>query len=283
MTARPATRFSPTEQPSPSQRGAAPVGSIVGGLPDRLRRLGFRSGVTDADGTATDSQEFAATARRAAKGLARRGMRPDDVVGVLAPVGTERLTACYATMGAGGRALPLELASDLETLIDVLAATDARIILATAPLALIALELAERSRVRQVISFGTVPETTPFDELLQRADDGYDPSHGLFSNGIVSYRSAADGVHTTLHGHIELLDRFRRFDADLALTPSDTVLLEPGAPESVRAVLAAVALWNGSSLVSTDGVEEAAVREVAAEVGATVRCDATPMRVSPDP
>lgn len=279
--ARPATRFSPTERPCPPNRGSAPVGSIIGGLLDRIRRLGLRSTVTDADGTTTDSQQFVGTARRAAMGLALRGMRPDDVVGVLAPVGTERLTACYAAMGAGGRALPLELASDLETLIDVLAATDTRIILSTAPLAQIALELAERSRVRQVISFGSVPETTPFDELLQRADDGYDPSHGLFSNGILSYTGAADGVHTALHGHTELLDSFRRLDTDLALSPRDTVLLEPGATESARAVLAAVALWNGASLVSTDCVEEDDVRQVAAEVGATIRCDPTPTRVVP--
>ncbi|WP_233515288.1 AMP-binding protein [Marinitenerispora sediminis] len=235
----------------------------------------------DTHGGRVEAVEFAATLHRAAAGLCRRGVWPDDVVAVLAPVGPERLTAVYTAMALGCVALPLELTSDLETLADVLARTDARMILVSAPLAGVALELAERSRIRQIIAFGDVPGTTPFTELLRPPDDGssYDPEHGLFDSGVLSYAVPHGGLVTTVHSHIELLGAFHRLEERLAVTPADVVLVEPGMSEPDRVVLAAVALWNGATLVTTPLDDGPAMPGVAAAFGVTVRGGPTPRRI----
>src|SRR5690625_1089721 len=87
--------------------GVAPVGSLTGGLLARLRSTAARPTVTGADGAVAEGVAFAATVERAAAGLGQRGMCPDDIIGVLAPVCPERLTAVYTVMAMGGLALPL--------------------------------------------------------------------------------------------------------------------------------------------------------------------------------
>ncbi|MFB9799844.1 AMP-binding protein, partial [Streptomonospora salina] len=241
-----------------------------------------RPTVTGDGETAVGAADFAATVERAAAGLGRRGMCPDDIIGVLAPVGPDRLTAVYTVMAMGGLALPLDLDSDLETITDILTAVDARMVLVTAPLAGIARELADRSRVRQVVAFGDAPETTPFRELLQPSPDGsgYDPARGLFDNGILSCSAGASGIESTLHGHRELLSRFHTVSRELALTRWDSVVLDGGCDESERAVLGAAALWAGASVVTTTTADDRGVAAVADTHGATVRCSPTPRRIA---
>ncbi|WP_046467978.1 AMP-binding protein [Allosalinactinospora lopnorensis] len=268
--------------PHTRDTGAEPIGTITGGLLDRLRRRGGNATVSDSRGPATDAVAFASTIERAATGLGRRGVCPGDVVGVLAPVSPVRLTAVYTVMAVGGIALPLELASDRETQIDVLTETDARLLLVTASLAGTALGLAERSRVRQVIAFGEAPETTPFEELLLPGTDsgGYDPARGLFNNGILDYQATSEGVVTTLYGHTDLLNLFRRFGAELELSRSDVVAVEPGMAEPARTALAALALWQGVSVVTTAAETEPEIRRDLAAACATVRGAPVPTRMA---
>ncbi|MDA8371760.1 MAG: AMP-binding protein [Nocardiopsaceae bacterium] len=262
---------------------AGPVGSLTGGLLDRLRRRDLRATVVDSRGNSTDTVIFAGTIERAAAGLSRRGTHPGDVIGILAPVSLDRLTAVYTVMAAGGIALPLELDSDLETLIDILTASDVRLLLVAAPLSEVALELADRSRVRQVIAFGDAPETTPFGELLLPSPDGsgYDPARGLFHNGLLGYQATDNGVCTTLSPHDELLNMFHRFSASLQLTSDDTVAVGPGMPESVRAVLAALAMWNGAAVVAPAGGSGQGARGGFSALDVTVGGCPTPARVGP--
>ncbi|GAA3748834.1 acyl-CoA synthetase (AMP-forming)/AMP-acid ligase II [Spinactinospora alkalitolerans] len=270
------------ERPVPPDARASPAGSLTGGLLERLRRRDRRSFVADSLGGRIGAVEFAGTVERAASGLGRRGIRPDDTVGILAPVGTARLTAVYAAMAAGGVALPLELASDLETLIDVLVETDTRLIVVTAALADVALELAERSRVRQVVAFGGAPETTPFDELLLPSPGGAAPvpPRGRSGSGVLSYAPCSGrGVRTALHSHADLLGRFHRLGDELGVTGSDVVAVENGMAESDRAALAAVALWNGASVVAVALDDEEGGRRVLAGFGATVRGRPVPRRI----
>ncbi|WP_052809836.1 AMP-binding protein [Streptomonospora alba] len=262
--------------------GAAPVGSLTGGLLARLRRTEARPTVSGSGGTAIAGVDFAATVERAAAGLVRRGMCPDDIIGVLAPVGPDRLTAVYTVMAMGGLALPLDLDSDLETITDILTTVDARMVLVSAPLAGIARELADRSRVRQVVAFGDAPETTPFSELLQPSPDGsgYDPARGLFDNGILSCSAGVSGIESTLHGHRELLGRFHTVSRELALTCRDVVVLDAGSDESERAVLGAAALWAGASVITTAADDDPGITAVADAHAATVRCSPVPHRVA---
>lgn len=268
-------------QASPPVDRSGPVGSITGGLFDRLQHCGTHAAVSDPRGRRTHAISFAGTIEQAAAGLSRRGMCPHDVIGVLAPVCPARLTAIYTVMASGGIALPLELTSDLDTLVDLLTETDTRLIVTTAPLARISRELADRSRVRQIISFGEEPETTPFGELLLPSPDGsnYDPARGLFDSGVFGYQAVDGRVFAAVHSHSDLLERFHRFDAELALDQSDTVAVEPAMSEADRTALAAVALWNGASVITTTAQTEPEIRQDFSAFRVTVRGAPVPARV----
>src|SRR5215472_16406942 len=90
---------------------------------------------------------LASTIQAAAAGLAWRGLRPRDVVGVLVPD-----AVCSGLTVA-------DMAAQL-------ADCGARILITARPLAAVALAAADRSWVRQVISFGEAPGAIPFDALL---------------------------------------------------------------------------------------------------------------------
>jgi len=109
---------------------------------------------------------LATTVQAAAAGLTWRGLRPRDVVGVLAPDVVGFALAVHAVRAAGG--VPSPLATDLcavETA-SQLAESGARMVITASPLADTALAAAERSWVRQVFSFTDAPGATGFRELL---------------------------------------------------------------------------------------------------------------------
>ncbi|MFV2198695.1 AMP-binding protein [Nocardiopsis sp. LOL_012] len=253
-----------------------PIGSLTGGLCERLRLRPALGGTIRGRGSRVDALTFAATVERAAAGLSHRGMCFSDVVGILAPVSPERLLATYTVMSVGGRALPLSTSSDLETQGAILAETDARLLLVTADLAPTALELAERSRVRQVIAFGDALGTTPFDELLRPSPDGsgYHPSRGLFDNGILGYERTSDGVLATLYPHSDLMGRFSLLRDRLALSADDVVAVDERGDEPTRVALVALALWTGACVVAGADAPLPEGRRV------TVLCEPDPVRVA---
>ncbi|MDA2812067.1 AMP-binding protein [Nocardiopsis sp. RSe5-2] len=252
-----------------------PAGSLTEGLLERLQSSARTPAVTAAGGARTPAIVFAATAERAAAGLARRGVHPGDVVAVLVPPSPERLLAVFTALAAGAVVLPLEGADPAAA--EVLTSTDTRMLLVSEALASDALALADRSRVRQVVAFGQAPETTPFDELLLPGPEGADPDRaaGEAGGGLLTYRADARSVRTAVHGQEELLDRFRALDAQLALTPEDTVALDAAMPEPEQVVLAAVALWSGASVVASPGAPPS---ELAA-LGVTVQGSPAPARI----
>lgn len=262
----------------PSSVGAAPVGTIIGGLHDRLRRRGGRPAIVDSRGSHS-SAEFARTYQRAAAGLISRGMQPNDVVATLAPVGAERFTAVCATITAGGVALPLDAGTPIQVLASVLIETDTRLLITAAPFTTLALRLAERSRVRQVISFEKTEETTPFDELTHgpRHSETYDPDHFLFSNGLVTY-DPSTGTPSTRHRHSGLLELFVTLNSELLPRESDVVLVEPAIAEPELTVLTALALWHGARVAAAPSAE--AAERLAAEHPVTVRGKPAIRRIS---
>src|SRR5699024_2826422 len=100
-----------------------------------------------------------------------------------------------------------------------------RLLLVDSQFSRTALELAERSRIRQIISFGEALGTTPFEELLMPSPDGngYSPARGLFDNGILGYETTGDGILTTLYPHSDLMARFSELRARLEPTSEDVV------------------------------------------------------------
>lgn len=253
-----------------------PAGSLTEGLLERLQSSARTPAVTAADGARTPAIVFAATAERAAAGLVRRGVHPGDVVAVLAPPSPDRLLAVFTALAAGAVVLPL-VEGDPATAAEVLTTTDTRMLLVSEALAPDALALADRSRVRQVVAFGQAPETTPFDELLLPGPEGAEPDRaaGEAGGGLLTYEADARSVRTAVYGQEELLGRFRALDAELALTPEDTVALDAAMAEPEQVALAAVALWSGASVVASPGAPPS---ELAA-LGVTVQGSPAPARI----
>ena len=128
---------------------------------------GYRAALIDAtDGSVTAWPRFARTVRAAAAGLARRGLAEDDTAGVFVQDAASAAIAVNAIRAAGGRACLIRSDAGPADVADRLNACAARVLITSAPLAGLAAEGADRSRVRQVIAFGDADGTTPFSSLL---------------------------------------------------------------------------------------------------------------------
>ena len=128
---------------------------------------GYRAALIDAtDGSVTAWPWFARTVRAAAAGLARRGLAEGDTAGVFVQDAASAAIAVNAIRAAGGRACLIRSDAVPADVADQLNACAARVLITSAPLAGLAAEGADRSRVRQVIAFGDADGTTPFSSLL---------------------------------------------------------------------------------------------------------------------
>ena len=140
---------------------------------------GYRAALIDAAvATVTAWPRFAWTVRAAAHGLGRRGLAEGDTVGVFVQDAVSAAIAVNAIRAAGAAACligpdvsPADIAARLN-------ACGARLLVTSAPLAELATEGADRSRVRQVIAFGEAPGMTPFSSLLEPARHGQPNEHG---------------------------------------------------------------------------------------------------------
>jgi len=112
---------------------------------------------------------LAATVQAAAAGLIGRGLQPRDVVGIYAPDAACHTLATYAVRAAGGVPSPVGAGLTVAEIAGQLADCGARMLLTGPPLAATAQAAADRSWVRQVISFGEAAGATRFDALLDAA------------------------------------------------------------------------------------------------------------------
>ena len=140
---------------------------------------GYRAALIDAtDGSVTAWPRFARTVRAAAAGLARRGLAEGDTAGVFVQDAASAAIAVNAIRAAGGRACLIRSDAGPADIADRLNACAARVLITSAPLAGLAAEGADRSRVRQVIAFGDADGTTPFSSLLgsgRHSSSGWQP------------------------------------------------------------------------------------------------------------
>ena len=83
----------------------------IGEFLDRVAdRAGYRAALIDAaDGTVTPWPRFAQTVRTAARGLRRRGLTPDDTVGVLVQDAARYAVAVHTIRQAGATPAPIGL------------------------------------------------------------------------------------------------------------------------------------------------------------------------------
>jgi acyl-CoA synthetase (AMP-forming)/AMP-acid ligase II len=146
-------------------------------ITERILALAGRSddkaAVIDAvEGTVTAWPRFGWTIRAAARGLSRRGLAAGDTVGVLVQDAASFAVAVHAIRAGGATALAIRPDAGVADVAARLSAGGARLLIISAPLAELAAEAADRSRVRQVFAFGEAAGTTPFRSLLAAADPG---------------------------------------------------------------------------------------------------------------
>lgn len=197
---------------------------------------------------------FAATVQAAAAGLSWRGLRPRDVVGVLAPDAFSFIVAAHAVRAAGGVPSPVDPALCAVETAGQLAESGARMVITAPPLADNALAAVDRSWVRQVFSFVDAPGATRFSDLLGL--DTIRPSRGLADDvALLPFSRGADGrLRPVPVTHSELVERIDDADQRAGITSKDVVLALPPAGDGLAyAAMIDCALLRGATVVSACG------------------------------
>src|SRR6516225_1172744 len=172
---------------------------------------------------------LAATVQAAASGLAWRGLQPGDVVGVYVPDAACYVFAAHAVRAAGGVPMPVAPALTVPEMAGQLADCGARMLLTAPPLAAAALAAADRSWVRQVISFGEAPDAIQFGALLGMGTLAAAPGRAS-DPALLPYARTPDGVLGPVPlSHRDMADLLRRLDADAEIGENDVVLAAPPA------------------------------------------------------
>jgi len=222
--------------------------------------------------------ELAATIRRAAAGLAWRGLRPRDVVGVYVADVACYVLACHAIRAAGGIPCPVSPDLSVAEVAGQLADSGARMLLTGQPLVSAGLAAADRSWVRQVISFCDAPATTPFGSLLGMGTL-QPPAARPHDLALLPYcRSASGSLHPAGLTHLDLADQLDELASTADVTAADVVLAAPPVGDG-RSYTAVVdhALLHGATVVAARTDELASA---AAEHGGTAAIVPAGMQVS---
>jgi non-ribosomal peptide synthetase component F len=199
---------------------------------------------------------LAGIVQAAASGLAWRGLQPGDVVGVYVPDAACYVFAAHAVRAAGGVPMPVASALTVPEMASQLADCGARMLLTAPPLAAAALAAADRSWVRQVISFGEAPGATQFGSLLRmgtlRAATGrpHDPA-------LLPYSRQPDGRRgPSPVSHHDMSALLHRLDNEAGIGGKDVVLAGPPAGDGrCYTALLDHALLSGATVVAI-GAEE---------------------------
>jgi acyl-CoA synthetase (AMP-forming)/AMP-acid ligase II len=203
--------------------------------------------------------DFAGTVQRAAAGLAWRGLRPRDVVGVYVPDAICYALACHAISAAGGIPSPVSSQLSIPEIAGQLADCGARMLLTAEPLASAALAAADRSWVRQVVAFGDAPAATPFSSLLGMGSLR-PPSARPHELAMLPYVRQADGsLHAAGLTHLNMAAELSALSSAADIGPQDVVLAAPPAGDG-RSYTTFLdhALLHGATVVATGADELAA-------------------------
>lgn len=196
--------------------------------------------------------DLAGTVQRAAAGLAWRGLRQRDVVGVYVPDAACYALACHAVSAAGGVPSPVSPELTVPEIAGQLADCGARMLLTAHPLATAALAAADRSWVRQVIAFGDAPAATPFSSLLGMGSLR-PPAARPHELAMLPYARQADGtLRASGLTHVAVKAELTALSASAGISPEDVVLAAPPTGDG-RAYTAFLdhALLSGATVVAT--------------------------------
>jgi acyl-CoA synthetase (AMP-forming)/AMP-acid ligase II len=207
--------------------------------------------------------DLAATVQSAAAGLAWRGLQPRDAVGVYVPDAGCYVLAMHAIRAAGGVPSPIAAGLTVPEIAGQLADCGARMLLTAPPLVAAGLAAADRSWVRQVVSFGEAPEAIQFGALLGMGT--LPAATGRPSDpALLPYAQKPDGIIRPVPlSHRELAAMLRRLDAEAEIGENDVVLAVPptGDGRSYTALLDH-ALLRGATIVAACPEELAGAADV---------------------
>jgi acyl-CoA synthetase (AMP-forming)/AMP-acid ligase II len=170
---------------------------------------------------------LADTIRRAAAGLAWRGLRPRDVVGVYVPDAAAYVLACHAISAAGGIPCPVSAELSIMEAAAQLADCGARMLLTAQPLATAGVAAADRSWVRQVISFGDAPAATSFSSLLGMGSLDPAPAQQHEIVLLPYIRQADGGLQAAGLTQVEMEAELMALSATADISEQDVVLAAP--------------------------------------------------------
>ncbi len=195
--------------------------------------------------------DLAATVQAAAAGLIGRGLQPRDAVGIYAPDAACYTLATYAIRAAGGVPSPIGAGLTVAEMAGQLADCGARMMLTGPPLAAAAQAAADRSWVRQVISFGEAAGATMFDALLGAGPASLAEArpHDL---ALLPYtRTPGGALEPAPVTHHDLASQLGSLAVEAGICRHDVVLAAPpaGNGRSYTALLDH-ALTNGATIIA---------------------------------
>jgi acyl-CoA synthetase (AMP-forming)/AMP-acid ligase II len=203
--------------------------------------------------------DLAVTLQRAAAGLAWRGVRPRDVVGVYVADALSHALACHAVRAAGAVPSPVAPGLTVPEMAGQLADCGARMLITSGSLAAVGLAAADRSWVRQVISFGEAAGTMPFGSLLGLGSMRPAPvrPHDL---ALLPYPRRGDGgLGPGALTHLDMAAELLRLDTQAGVTEQDVILAAPPAGDGgAYTVLIDHALLRGATVVAAPDLAAAA-------------------------
>jgi len=203
--------------------------------------------------------DLADTIQRAAAGLAWRGLRPHDVVGVYVPCAVSYVLACHSISAAGAIPCPVSPRLSVAEAAGQLADAGARMLLIAPPLAAASIAAADRSWVRQIISFGNAPTATPFGSLLGVGSLAPPPCRP-HDTALLPYVRHADGaLHAAALSHRDVAYELESLAASADMSERDVVLAAPPAGDG-RSYGAFIdhALLHGATIVAVGNDEVSA-------------------------
>ncbi|MFC4589674.1 AMP-binding protein [Sphaerisporangium corydalis] len=239
--------------------------TVTGALLGRAGELGDRHALVDiaAGGAVYTYQRLAASVTRAAAGLVKRGMRAGQVSGVYVHTVPAQIVALLSVIAAGGVALPLSVSAGLAGVAKLLVRHDVRLLFTTPDLVEAAEEMADASRIRQIVTFGPTPKSVDFEDLLAPGEFSLPMPDPVTEPAVAT----AQGVLT----HREFLSGARTLDRTADVTASDVVLVAwPLDGGCDIPVLVSLALMRGATVVAVPGITRSQLRGIIADFGITL-------------
>jgi acyl-CoA synthetase (AMP-forming)/AMP-acid ligase II len=208
--------------------------------------------------------EFARMVQAAAAGLAWRGVRSGDAVGIYVPDAPSYALAMHAIRAVGAVPSPICRTATVARMGAQLTDCCARVLITGPPLVPAALAAVEHSWLRQIISFGDEPETVPFGSLLSRGSQR--PTRcGARDLALLPYKSEPDGGLSPVPlTHEDIAEELRVLAAATPISGQDVVIAAPPAGEGrAYSALVDLALLEGATIVATSGPDVADAADIA--------------------